>query len=291
MHSTSETSRYDLLYLISNRHDKVHNYSHYCACNMKTCFQTIIEHLFNRFYVFSKLTNPECTFSSLEEPATRKAIHEQLRGRSGIYGFICTVNGKQYIGSAKNLAHRAGEHMSGVKSNVPLQRAIAKYGIHNFVFVVYEFAPYVLPDILQLEDMYLQSVHPDKLYNNRLSATSMLGYKHTPEAIKKMVDRFSDSTKHPFFGKTHTEASRKLISKPGELNPMYGKTHSDETRSLLSKQKSRPVYLFDVNNNFVKDFVSAKSASEHYNVHKTTIGRYCNKPKLFLGLYFIRSSR
>jgi hypothetical protein len=44
-----------------------------------------------------------------------------------------------------------------------------------------------------------------------------LGYKHTPDAIAKMVARFSDKTKHPFYGKKHTEETKELIAKPGAL--------------------------------------------------------------------------
>jgi hypothetical protein len=29
-----------------------------------------------------------------------------------------------------------------------------------------------------------------------------------------------------FFGKTHTEEAKKLISKPGKENPMFGRKHS-----------------------------------------------------------------
>ncbi len=32
------------------------------------------------------------------------------------------------------------------------------------------------------------------------------------------------------YGKRHTDATLKLISKPGILNPMFGKTHSEATK-------------------------------------------------------------
>lgn len=33
----------------------------------------------------------------------------------------------------------------------------------------------------------------------------MLGYKHTSEALLKIVKRFENKINHPMFGKTHTE--------------------------------------------------------------------------------------
>lgn len=48
----------------------------------------------------------------------------------------------------------------------------------------------------------------------------MLGYKHTEEARRKMVEFFKNKNNHPMFGKKHTKEALALISKPGELNPM-----------------------------------------------------------------------
>ena len=44
---------------------------------------------------------------------------------------------------------------------------------------------------------------------------------------------------HPMFGKTHTEETLALISKPGELNPMFGRKHSEATRASMSKKKNK----------------------------------------------------
>ena len=54
-------------------------------------------------------------------------------------------------------------------------------------------------------------------------ANSLLGYKHTIEAIEKMKLRYIDKSNHPMFGKTHTSFALSKISKPGNLNPMFGK--------------------------------------------------------------------
>lgn len=34
--------------------------------------------------------------------------------------FICNITGHIYIGSAKNLSKRISQHLSGLRSNVPL---------------------------------------------------------------------------------------------------------------------------------------------------------------------------
>jgi group I intron endonuclease len=67
----------------------------------------------------------------------------------------------------------------------------------------------------------------------------MLGYKHTDEAIQKMIERYKDKTNHPMFGENHSEEVLKSISKPGELNPMFGKKHNDKTKELMAIRKNK----------------------------------------------------
>ena len=140
----------------------------------------------------------------------------ELRGKSGIYSFINKVDGKRYIGSAKDLNIRFFRHIKNINSNIKLQRAFKKYGMGQFTFVVYAFADYSLPSILELETLFITYFPRDMLYNFKFHATTMLGYKHREE-------------------------TKALISKPGVLNPMFGKTHTEKTKALLSSQKSNPL--------------------------------------------------
>ncbi len=69
--------------------------------------------------------------------------------------------------------------------------------------------------ITDLETSYIKSFDFGRrsLYNFRLIATSSLGYKHSEEAISKMIKRFENN--HPMFGKSHKLETLSLISKPG----------------------------------------------------------------------------
>ena len=55
-----------------------------------------------------------------------------------------------------------------------------------------------------METKVIQSFPLEELFNFKKEADSMLGYKHTAEAIEKMKLRFVDKTNHPMFGKNHT---------------------------------------------------------------------------------------
>lgn len=204
---------------------------------------------------------PKLTYSNLSNDDVIKIIDSELRGKSGIYGIRCDVTNEQYIGSAENLFKRLKEHLFSDKSNVRLKRAINKYGLNNFSFLIYEFYDYpeqllsnnIAPITLtQLETAYIKAFDFDTLYNFKQEANSMIGYKHTAEAIAKMIERFQDKTNHPMYGKKHTPSALAKISKPGALNPRYGVKLSQETKNLISKAMSkRPVYIYDLEGNLV----------------------------------------
>lgn len=149
-----------------------------------------------------------------------------LKYKGGIYSFINTVNGKQYIGSAKDFYLRLNEHLNNKKSNLSLQKAFSKHGIDKFRWVIYEYFSYenkIISNeaLTTLETNYIKAFDFSTLYNFKFEATSMLGYKHTDEAKQKMIERFKDKNNHPMFGKKHSKEILDLISKPGELNPMF----------------------------------------------------------------------
>ena len=214
-------------------------------------------------------------------------FREALAHKSGIYSIINNLDGKQYIGSSENLYVRLNEHIRfQIKSNMRLQRAISKYGLENFQILIYAYVSPDVGNLIALETYYISLF--ENIYNFKLKAESMLGYKHTQEAKMKMKLRFKNKLNHPFYGKSHTNESLKLISKPGQLNPMFGKKHSELTKDLISKKKSKPVEVFDSSGILTYNFDNSVKAAEFFKVFKGTIGRYIKSGKLFKGLYYIK---
>ena len=104
---------------------------------------------------------------------------------------------------------RFKEHIKGRKSNIRLQRAIKKYGLNNFYYVIFEY--YNSKDkilLINFETTYIDYFNFENLYNFKNIGQSMLGYKHKPEAIQKMINRYI-KYKHPMLGKHHTILTRK----------------------------------------------------------------------------------
>lgn len=105
---------------------------------------------------------------------------------SGIYEIVNLVNGKRYIGSAINTAHRWRQHKSLLgkgKNNPLMQRAWQKYGASSFVFRLLEEVE-ERSDLLVREQFYLDTCSPE--YNVATTAGSNLGVKWSAETIEKM---------------------------------------------------------------------------------------------------------
>jgi len=216
----------------------------------------------------------------------------ELHRIGGVYGIIHMNEEKvqkKYIGSSKDLYQRFLDHLKGRDSNLRLQRAIKKHGIENFNFTIYYIDNDPNIRLTDIETAVIKSFPFDELYNFKQEAASSLGYKHTKEAIEKMKLRFKDKTKHPMFGIKHSAFALRKISKPGSLNPMFNKKHSIETKEKISINMSkRPVALYNLDNQLIKNFLNQIELADYLNLHKTTIGRYLKSGKVLLNKYYIR---
>lgn len=153
----------------------------------------------------SSLDTPTPIFiiTNLQDKNDLLSNRKLLLSKGGIYSFLNKTNGKQYIGSAKDLYIRLNEHLSKRKSNSALQAAILKHGLDNFHFCIYEYFSYENKSnssklLTDLESTYIKRFEFSKLYNFMKDATSLEGYKHTDEAKEKMVKRFENKVNHPF---------------------------------------------------------------------------------------------
>lgn len=101
-----------------------------------------------------------------------------------------TINGKQYIGSAKDFYLRLNEHLNNKKSNVNLQKK--KYELDKFNWVIYEYFSFKTKIVsskalTDLETSYIKAFDFTTLYNFKSESTSMLNYKHIDEKDNRVL--------------------------------------------------------------------------------------------------------
>jgi hypothetical protein len=244
----------------------------------------------------------------------------ELKGKSGIYGFLCRTTGKLYVGSSKNLSLRFQDHIKGSRSNVLLQNAINRYTLNDFVFILFEYCE--PKDLISREQFYINSLSPE--FNILQIAGSSLGYKHSEESLAKFsgenhplfgkghstesIAKMSEAQRsidrsgrnnpmfgrtgenHPMFGKSHSAETKALMSQAqsGENHPMFGKTHSEEAIAKISAVKGGgTIYVYDTQGILISTFSSTRKAALHFKCSQTSIVNYLKNNKLFQDNWFL----
>lgn len=117
---------------------------------------------------------------------------------AGIYIFKNKINNKCYIGQSISLRKRLKQHLNNIKTNkydIPLYRAIHKYGIHNFTIDILEsFTPENISNkelIKKLDKLEIKYIKEYDSYNNGYNCTKggdygVLGLKMTEEQKKNV---------------------------------------------------------------------------------------------------------
>jgi group I intron endonuclease len=111
----------------------------------------------------------------LDDPKVVRALRYRFKGKAIIYGFRCLVDGKMYIGSTLTPGLRFHSHLvTGLDSNINLQEAIAKYGVHMFTGYVFQLV--AIPRALstaearvflsKVEQTYINKFPKAQLYNS-----------------------------------------------------------------------------------------------------------------------------
>ena len=255
---------------------------------------TQLQLFFNNLKIFQLFLTIELFTSSLHLEEILKITIEEVRKKSGIYGFICKTTGKLYVGSSINLSIRFSQHIKGFRSNIKLQKAMEKYQLQDFIFIVFEYCD--PKDLLSREQYYFNCLKPQ--YNVNPTAGSWLGAKHSAETIANMSLAKIGVNNH-FYGKTHTIDSKSLISKG-----LTGRNLSVETKARISKalkgktlnpnttkRLRKKVFVYNKDNRItiLKEFNSYTEAGKFFNCNVSTISRNVDKDRIFQNKWILTS--
>lgn len=194
---------------------------------------------------------------------THSAIKEEnLKFKSGIYRLI--VNKKSYIGSSVNLDNRLREHCSDLNTgnhyNKKLLNAFKKYGKVHF-----EIVEFCSEDCLLEKENYYYEIEgyynlqsPDRLKNSQAKTTYQ--YSLEGELINTYISTGDAARKT---GIHQTAISGACNNKIRSYAGGYLWSYALENKKRRITGIAKPVYMYDLNGEFVKEFYSGYDGARY----------------------------
>lgn len=198
--------------------------------------------------------------------------------RGIIYKWTNLINNKVYVGKTINEKRRYREHLHYKKreENLPIHKALKKYGYDNFKYeVVFETRSNNKDNINTilnaLEKHYIRKFNSNNKkygYNLTKGGEGTLGYKLTDEERKIRSERMK-----------------------GENNPMFGGNFSEEhLRKLRLARGNKTIHHKNViqlslDGEPIKEFPSAKKAAEFFGSvnNRSNITKACKQGRRAFG--------
>ena len=170
-----------------------------------------------------------------------------------IYKITNKLNGKVYIGQTKRTLERRWKEHCCPKGGCPLlKRAINKYGKENFTVEQIDIA--TNQDELNKKEIYWIEYYKsaNEEYGYNLSVGGEIGVFN--EATHKKMSESHTGKNNYFYGKHHTEESKRKMSETSKIKNNFVKVRCVETGEI---------------------FNSIIDASKKYNLKATNITRVC----------------
>ena len=208
----------------------------------------------------------------------------------GIYKITNIINGKVYIGQSTNLKDRIKQHESMIKNynenNNYLRKATKKYGYKNFKIEIIKFCDEKELDYYEIYyiDLYKSS---DRKFGYNIELGGNINKHLSKEQIDKMKKNKKGKLKgkdNPFFGKKHTEKTKKIISEKQKGNKYcLGRILSDETKNKIGLanryNRTKKINQYDLNNNFIKSYFSVGETKRKLSVKSESLIAQCARGK------------
>jgi group I intron endonuclease len=171
---------------------------------------------------------------------------QQYPSTQGIYKIINTANNKFYIGSSKQLNKRIIDHFSRLRNNTHknkfLQKSFNKYREASFkVEILEQFVGLTPEELLVKEQYHLDLIENWRECYNQTRNTKYFG-KILPEEYERKQHKIASVTgeNNPFYGKTHTEKVRKILS---ESNFKSGSNVTKKKDGTFEVRIKRSIYI------------------------------------------------
>ena len=219
-----------------------------------------------------------------------------------IYMYINKINGKRYVGQARDFNRRHKQHRNASKNKFLIDKAFNKYGEENFEIKI------LAENIPTQEKMNEYEIFFIKRYNT--FAINGNGYNiadggnngnpyagKTEEEMNDIKNKISytriknglaKGENNPMYGKHHSEEAKRKVSeanrgennpcfgRTGENHPMYGKHLSEKTKQKISESQSIKIAQYNKKTNeLIKIWDGANKIQRELGVDNSSIITCC----------------
>ena len=196
-------------------------------------------------------------------------VKQTLNSIAGVYLCINLINGNIYVGSAaiKCMYRRYTAHLlNGKGGSVLVNRAVKKYGLENFAFVVIETTSEIKnrEEILRLEQYYIDMIKPK--YNIAKIAGSLLNFKWSLESKLRLKNnaKMKEHLANLRLLRKPVSAETRALLKTIALNRPAVSAETKLKMSINNNKSVKLVAIFAETNLVYREFMSIADAAEHF---------------------------
>lgn len=192
-----------------------------------------------------------------------------------IYKIINNINQKVYIGqTTRNIDIRWKEHCRHFKQDMPISKAIKKYGVENFTIEKIEVCE---DNLLDKREQYwikhYDSFNKEKGYNATFGG-QRTGFEMT-DKIKKVFSLWQSG----FGQKEIVEKTKLNVETVHNYLIKSGVTSEDireRQKEILRRKKGKPTIQYSLDGDFIQEWHSVAEAERATGIGRRNIGAVCN---------------
>ena len=206
-----------------------------------------------------------------------------------VYCHTNKINGKKYIGITSQMPEKRWGNGCNYKekNQTKFFRAIKKYGWDNFEHEIIEKDIPTLEEANEKERYYIEFYDSFKKgYNSTHGGDGATGYKHTKEEKEKISKNNARYWKGKHLKQEAIEKRRKKITglkqSQETINKRIAKTKGQKRTEEFKQycrelmiERYRNILQYDLQGNFIKEFLCAKDASKETGAHASAILKVC----------------
>lgn len=199
----------------------------------------------------------------------------------GVIYKITTPSNKLYVGKTYDLRKRINAHKCAVKygKNIMLHNSIRKYGWDAHKLEIIEE---VADELMNEREVFWINELKTYCYENKFGLNMTKGgdgqrstWMHKTELRKYFSDKFSGDG-NPFYGKKHSEETRKILSENAKIRnkkdkrtiPEWG---AEKGRNIVRKK----VLCYNLDGTFNREYNSVSDAANDLKIPPSCISAVC----------------